>query len=560
MGSSKNDDEAGALRSDLLKNWLQSRFDGFEVQGAPREGTYGQVWLMRATDQNTVPKRFALKTLDPRKLVQTLDEHMLRNFERELRLWLALPYHFNVLSGLNVDLAPAPAELQELTPVLPLVSMPFCETTLEAWTNMPLSAIGRADRLFALVQLCNGLAWVYRHGIQGHGDLKPSNVLITNCGLKFVIPEAGPFPSRAHPWLIRLADFGWADAWVDLGFSDKAWRPYLAPERFFRDVRPVASDMFAVGIIAAELLQGFHPAGDSTANVGRWKKDKMQRWATQGPRELSQVEPDELREALCACLAPSPDLRPAPAELIAVANGVLHREFGFEIQPLIDLWNQDAAGELDRRAAASSATLRAAWAAEQTAALSWPSRDTALRNLEERLTMLGEPATLLQYGEWLVLANSIATLLRERGEAGDIERIRELAGRARDLTRGLLIPCRLEDWQTAWDQGLKKLMMCPKQFEGFTDFVRRSMEMLESVSDPSDVRQLFQNSPPRILAAYHYCLASRLHGRGRNTAAIFELDRAIQLLPAEEHLHYIKTIWSRGISLDIVTESHDFRP
>jgi hypothetical protein len=130
--------------------------------------------------------------------------------------------------------------------------------------------------------------------------------------------------------------------------------------------------------------------------------------------------------------------------------------------------------------------------------------------------MLGEPATLLQYGEWLVLANSIATLLRERGEAGDIERIRELAGRARDLTRGLLIPCRLEDWQTAWDQGLK--------------------------------------------AAYHYCLASRLHGRGRNTAAIFELDRAIQLLPAEEHLHYIKTIWSRGISLDIVTESHDFRP
>jgi hypothetical protein len=176
MALSNNDDEAGVLRSDLLKNWLQSRFDGFEVEGEPREGTYGQVWLMRATDQNTFPKRFALKTLDPRKLAQTPNEHMLRNFERELRLWLTLPPHYNVLSGLGIDLAPAPSELEKLTPVLPLVRMPCCETTLEAWANKPLTVTEKADRLFALAQLCNGLAWAYQHGIQGHGDLKPANV------------------------------------------------------------------------------------------------------------------------------------------------------------------------------------------------------------------------------------------------------------------------------------------------------------------------------------------------------------------------------------------------
>jgi hypothetical protein len=285
------------------------------------------------------------------------------------------------------------------------------------------------------------------------------------------------------------------------------------------------------------------------------EKGKIQKWAIQGSRELTQVEPDELREALRACLAPNPDLRPRPAELIVVANGALQREFGFEIQPLIELWNQDAAGELDGHSASTGATLRATWAAEETAALSRPSLNTVLRDLEQWLSMLGEPATLLQCGDWLILANSIARLLRERSEAGDIERIRELAGKVRDVTRRLLVPCNLKDWQTAWDQGLKRLTVCPKEFEGFTDFVRRAMEILESVYDANDVRELFQNSPARSLAAYHYCFASRLHGLGRNRAALSELEKCIQLLPTEEHLQYIKDIWSRPPSLlDVVRE------
>lgn len=75
----------GDTMNEFLKEWLEMTFsgDGYEVEGEPHAGTYGQVWIMRATRPNVSPPRFALKTLDPEKLGHKLHGQDLRNFERK---------------------------------------------------------------------------------------------------------------------------------------------------------------------------------------------------------------------------------------------------------------------------------------------------------------------------------------------------------------------------------------------------------------------------------------------------------------------------------------------
>src|SRR6516162_7465217 len=94
----------GDAMNDYLKKWLKQRFfhDFYDVEGDPIAGTYGQVWIMQANRAVVDPPRFALKTLDPEKLGHKLHAEDLRNFERELALWLSLPSHLNVLPAFRV--------------------------------------------------------------------------------------------------------------------------------------------------------------------------------------------------------------------------------------------------------------------------------------------------------------------------------------------------------------------------------------------------------------------------------------------------------------------------
>jgi hypothetical protein len=524
----------------FLRNWLEQRIRGYEVDGEPCAGTYGQVWLMRAEERNIHPQRFALKTLDPDKLSHALDEQSLRTFEREIRIWLSLPTHQNVLPALGLELAPAPYALRELTPVLPLVRMPHCDTTLEDWIARPADIIGLADRLFALAQTCNGLAWLYRHGIQGHGDLKPANVLVSNLGAKFVLCDGGPFPNKAHPWLIRVADLGWADAWIDLGYSDKAWRPYLAPERFERRVEPVASDIFAVGVIGAELLQGFHPAGQPTEVIAKWKKDKIRKWAAEGPRELSGVKSDELRSILDASLDADPGNRPSPAEIIAVINREIQHEFGSDIVPLLKLWNDDAVS-----AGGTGETARAAWAAEVIAEMGGPSTNAVLQGLQERIRAIGDPVTLVQAGEWLVAASSRARLLHQTVGSGDLEPLRRLAATARAIVVRFLSTATPSEWEDAWHQKLKTLVTSHRAYEGLIEFVGHAKQISELGSGSDQTREWFEATSPRVAAAYHYWLASSLENctlreSPNFLAALQEWEECIRLVPSEATFHYMK--------------------
>ncbi len=111
------------------------------------------------------------------------------------------------------------------------------QTIVEAGTGQPL-----ATQLELIWQMAQALRYLHQRGII-HRDLKPSNVLVVD-------------------GRVKLLDFGLAIAHREL--DDEAAYPvgtvaYMAPEVLQSQAASPASDLFAVGMIAYEMLAGQYP-------------------------------------------------------------------------------------------------------------------------------------------------------------------------------------------------------------------------------------------------------------------------------------------------------------
>jgi tetratricopeptide (TPR) repeat protein len=90
-----------------------------------------------------------------------------------------------------------------------------------------------------LIELLQALAYLHRRGILHH-DLKPGNVLVTRGGQ------------------VKVLDFGLA---AELGQKQEisGTLAYMAPELLLEEPATRAADLYAVGVMAYELLAGQHP-------------------------------------------------------------------------------------------------------------------------------------------------------------------------------------------------------------------------------------------------------------------------------------------------------------
>lgn len=339
-----------------------------------------------------------------------------------MRLWLNIPPHHHVLPALGLDLAPPPRELATQFEVLPLGRMPFCEGSLTAWVK-DQAFVPPVDRLIALAQVCSGLQWLYAHGLQGHGDIKPDNILLRDLRHSFLQAETG-VPSNLHPWQARVADLGWADIWCQGGGTYHAWRPYLAPERFRNVVVPKASDVY-LGVIACELLSGDHPGGEQTELLAKkWRPKKWEAWAASTYRVV-KVEPPQLRELVLRCLSPDPPSRPRARDLQAALCDVLHSAHGLQVGRRLQAQEEDARGiEL---------VTHGSWAAAQMARVSADEQDSSIAQLENALGAVDDTSSADDIAQWLANSRGLQRLLLRRKGSADIARTVALATRTLDL-------------------------------------------------------------------------------------------------------------------------------
>lgn len=184
------------------------------------------------------------------------------------------------------------AEGATLAIVMELVDGP----DLRRW-SAAVATLPPASACSLLAQLCRGLAAVHRKGII-HRDLKPENVLIED--------PASPTPKA------RLTDFGVARSAagpVLTATGTLVGTPeYLAPELAAGRPASPASDIYAVGVMAYELLSGTRPfAADHPAALLRLHLEQQ-------PAQPPGLDPD-LWSVLASCLDKEPMKRPTAEAL-----------------------------------------------------------------------------------------------------------------------------------------------------------------------------------------------------------------------------------------------------
>jgi serine/threonine-protein kinase len=138
-----------------------------------------------------------------------------------------------------------------------------------------------------LGQACRGLDYAHRNGVV-HRDVKPGNLL------------------RSTEGMVKLADFGIAKAAEDSDItkvgSVLGTAAYLAPEQARGEPAGPASDMYALGVVAYQLLAGRLPYdAASLTDLARLQE-------TGPPARLDEIEPD------------------VPAALAAAVARALHRD------------------------------------------------------------------------------------------------------------------------------------------------------------------------------------------------------------------------------------------
>ncbi len=270
----------------------------FRVLSQLGAGAMGSVFL---AEHVTLGRRVALKTIHRSLLGST---EAVARFEREA-LASARIDHPNVVAATDV------VHLGDGTPVLVLEYVQGRSLSQRLAEDGPLSS---SEALPLLEGLASALVTAHAAGIV-HRDLKPDNLLLVE--------------RPGVPVALKILDFGIAKLVGDAAASMNAGAPgtqlgmvygtprYMAPEQAVGQAIDARVDMYAVGIIAYEMLAGRVPfEGDDLVAV-------VAKQLTEAPAPLPLEVPLPLTSLLTRLLAPKPEGRLSSAsELLAALRNV----------------------------------------------------------------------------------------------------------------------------------------------------------------------------------------------------------------------------------------------
>ncbi len=240
-------------------------FGRYEVKRELGRGSFGTVYHVRDTLSDA---ECALKLFTPR----WVRRHLIERFRREFAVVARMP-HRRIVKVFDFG-----EEGGKYFYTMELVEGPTLEGT----------RLDASEALEVLCDIAEGLAHIHSRGIL-HLDLKPSNVFVTSSGAK-------------------IGDFGLARALTEDEGPASGTVAYLAPEVLRGYPPDVRTDLYALGVIAAEIFTGANPFEGSTAS----ETIQLQMHYTPDESDLAAV-PKELRGLVLSLLDKDPRRRPNSA-------------------------------------------------------------------------------------------------------------------------------------------------------------------------------------------------------------------------------------------------------
>ena len=263
------------------------------------------------------------------------------------------------------------------------------------------AGLSLSRRLKLLEELCDGLAYAHRAGLV-HRDVKPANLMVDAEGVLKILDFG----------IVRFGESGMTQAGVLVGTIN-----YMAPEQVLGTGVDHRSDIFAVGLVAYELLSG------KQAFAGTMKDGLLKR--------IPNAEIQPLVELV-------PDLDP---DVIAIVEHALKKEPGDRYQELARMRNDLSRARQRIEVAEEQAAVEAASASAETALI---SQEPTMPGVPEPVRvpafgLIDQAERALQQGQYrmaLTMAGRAAALnpldaqpstIVARAEAGLLERGRSAA-------------------------------------------------------------------------------------------------------------------------------------
>ncbi|MGB0386033.1 MAG: tetratricopeptide repeat protein, partial [Ardenticatenaceae bacterium] len=197
---------------------------------------------------------------------------------------------------------------QDGQPYFTMTLLEAPQTIVEAAQNLDLTS-----KIGLIQQMLQALAYLHRRGIL-HRDVKPSNVFVSEDGR------------------VRVLDFGLSVAKEEAQSSSGGTFAYMAPELLLgQSASSEASDLYAVGVIAYQLLLHRHPFDQNSPHFLDQVLKQVPDLSALNPSlaevisTLLKKQPQERYESAEACLAALSEAlgQPAPAESVAIRESYL---------------------------------------------------------------------------------------------------------------------------------------------------------------------------------------------------------------------------------------------
>ncbi len=171
--------------------------------------------------------------------------------------------------------------------------------------NRPVPNVDFGRVRSVILQLAEGLAYLHAHGVI-HRDVKPSNAIVSGNTVKLLDFGLALERRRAETELEREARVVGTAA-------------YLAPEYVEQLVVSPAMDVYALGVVAYELVTGNPPFGGTLHVLSRFSR----RAALPRASSVNALIPAELDEVIAAMLEADPQRRPSALEIAERMTGEL---------------------------------------------------------------------------------------------------------------------------------------------------------------------------------------------------------------------------------------------
>ena len=211
------------FKSDLDDTTVSISKSQFQFQFVIGKGGYGKVWKVEMKKTRT---SFAMKEMSKARIISKKSVHSVVN---EKRLLSQLKHNF------LVNMHYAFQDRNTLYLVLDL--MPGGDLRY----HLCQTSFSEKQSKFLICCVLIGLDYMHSNGVI-HRDIKPENLVFSSNGY------------------LHITDLGISRVWTAENGKETSGTPgYMAPEVMCRQNHGVASDYFAVGVIAHEIMMKFRP-------------------------------------------------------------------------------------------------------------------------------------------------------------------------------------------------------------------------------------------------------------------------------------------------------------